>query len=97
MDKSQADAVAQAMLQPNITAEEVIQGKKIVASRRLAEQRFVARLGLLGCTLGATVAYFAGLRFALGIICGGVASLIAGWVFIFLHRALTIRSSGRLW
>ena len=83
MDKLQVEAVVQAMLTPDRAGQEEIQREKVAAARKLAEQRLVAKLGLIGCAVGAVVTYFAGWHLAPGVIWGGIAGAVTGWAFVF--------------
>jgi len=80
MEKTQADAIAQAILEPNLRAQEELRNKRAVESAQLARKRRVAWLTLSGAGIGATVAYFSGAHFSVGVIWGGLAGSAVGWL-----------------
>lgn len=84
MDKTQADAAAQAILEPHLRAQdtrrEEIRAKRVAEEAILARKRRVAWFGLAGSGIGATIAYVSGIRFTLGIIWGGIAGSAVGWL-----------------
>jgi hypothetical protein len=86
MDRSQADAIAQAILQPDLKAQEEIRRKRAVEERSLADRRLVAWFSLPGFAIGAAMAYFTGHRFTNGIIWGGVAGGVIGWAVVWWRR-----------
>lgn len=86
MNKSQADAVVEALLKPDIEARESRRRKRATADQRRADQRLVAGLSLPCMAIGAVAAHFIGDRFTTGVICGGIAGGIIGWSFIWWRR-----------
>jgi hypothetical protein len=83
MDKTQADAIAQAILQPDREAQEKIRRKRAAQERTLAGRRSVAKISLLGIVIGGTAVYFAGGRVIDGIIWGGLAGGVIGWAAVW--------------
>lgn len=86
MDKLQADAIAQAILQPDLKAREEIHRQRAAEASRVADRRFVALVSMPGFVIGAVVAHYSGHRFTEGVIWGGVAGAIIGWTVIWLRR-----------
>ena len=80
MDKTQADAIAQAILEPDLRAQEEIRLKRAREDADLARRRRVALFLLVGSSIGAVVAHYLGYRFTLGIIWGGITGSALGWV-----------------
>ena len=80
MDKTKADAIAQAILEPDLRIQGELRSKRAVESAQLARRRRIAWLTLTGSGIGAAIAYFSGIRFSLGIILGGVAGSAVGWL-----------------
>ncbi|TPG48846.1 hypothetical protein EAH75_10560 [Rhodanobacter glycinis] len=79
MEKSQADAVARAILEPDLRAQEELRSKRAIESAQLARKRRVAWLALVGAGIGAAVAYVSGAQFSTGVIWGGLAGSAVGW------------------
>ena len=80
MDKTQADAIAQAILEPDLLAQEELRKKQALKSAQHARKRKVAWLTLAGAGIGAACAYFVGTRFSVGVIWGGLAGSAIGWL-----------------
>ncbi|MCC8470300.1 hypothetical protein [Xanthomonas phaseoli] len=82
MDKSQADAIAQALLQPDLEAQEKIRCRRAAERQSNADRRMVAWFSLSGLVIGAVVAHLTGYRFTDGIMWGGAV----GWAALRLWR-----------
>ena len=84
MEKTQADAIAQAVMEPHLRAQKAtsdeIRAKRAAEEALLARRRRVAWFVLTGSDIGAVIAYFSGFRFSLGIIWGGIAGSAIGWL-----------------
>jgi len=80
MEKAQADVIAQAILEPDLRAQEELRNKRVIESAQLARKRRVAWLTLSGAGIGAAVAYFSGAHFSFGVIWGGLAGSAVGWL-----------------
>jgi hypothetical protein len=80
MEKTQADAIAQAILEPDLRAQEELRNKRAVESAQLARKRRIAWLTLAGAGIGAAVAYFSDVHFPIGVIWGGLAGSAVGWL-----------------
>lgn len=80
MEKRQAEAIAQAILEPDLKAQEELRRKREAEDRSLAVRRFVAVFVLVGFAIGVAAAYFAGERFTVGGLWGGIGGAVAGWV-----------------
>lgn len=83
MDKTRADAIIQAILQPDREAQEKIRRKRAAQERTLAGRRTVAKIYLLGIVIGGTAVYFAGGRVTDGIIWGGLVGGVIGWAAVW--------------
>ena len=79
MEKTQADVVAQAILEPSLRVQE-FRRKRAAETAQLARKRRVAWFALAGSCIGAAVAYFSGSRFSAGVIWGGLAGSVVGWL-----------------
>jgi hypothetical protein len=86
MDKSQANAIAQAILEPDLKAQEEVRRKRAAHERSLADRRLVAWFSLPGFAIGAAVASFTGHRFTIGVILGGIAGSLIGWAVVWWRR-----------
>lgn len=77
MDKTQADAVSQAILEPHLREQETraseIRARREAAAALHARKRLAAWFALGGMGVGAAIAYFSSLHFAQGLIWGGLA------------------------
>lgn len=80
MEKTRADAIAQALLEPDLRAQEKLRDKRAIESAQLARKRRVAWLALVGASIGAAVAHFSGAHFSIGVIWGGLAGSSVGWL-----------------
>ena len=80
MDKKQAEAVAQAMLEPGLRAQEEAGRKKAVKAAQRARQRRVAWFALAGMGAGIVISYLGEIRFTQGIIWGGLFGALVGWL-----------------
>ena len=80
MEKTQADGVAQAILEPDLRAQEELRRKRAIESAQLARKQRVAWFTLVGAGIGAAVAYFSGAHFSTGVIWGGLAGSAVGWL-----------------
>jgi hypothetical protein len=86
MDKRQAEAIAQVILEPGLKAQEELHRKRRAAEQGLAERRKIAAFALAGALLGAGAAYFGGHHFLGGASWGGIAASAVGWVVIAWGR-----------
>lgn len=80
MIKTQVDAIAQAILEPDLRAQDEIRRKRAAEAAQLARKRKVAWLALAGSCIGAAAAYFSGTRFSEGVIWGGLVGAVVGWL-----------------
>ncbi len=85
MEKSQAEAIAQALLQPDLKAQDDLRRKRSSAAWWLVEKRKVAWLALVGFAVGVAVAVYTGQRFSLGGLCGAFSGAAVGWFWIGLR------------
>lgn len=88
MEKSQADAIAEAILEPVARAQKERRRKHVEALREVARQRWLAGFSLAGGAIGSVVAYYLiGGHVALGVIWGCVAGSAVGWLIRRLRGA----------
>ena len=80
MEKTHADAIAQAILEPDLQAQAVIRAKRAGEAAQLKRQRKIAVFTLAGSAVGAVTAHLLGIRFTSGIIWGGLASAALCWL-----------------
>ena len=80
MEKLQAETIAQAILEPDVQAQAELDRKREAEKRSLAARRFIAGFVLAGFAIGAATAYFAGERFTVGGLWGGIGGAAVGWV-----------------
>ncbi|MFD0740273.1 hypothetical protein ACFQZQ_13395 [Lysobacter koreensis] len=80
MEKTQADAIAHAVMEPDLRVQEEIRRKRAAESAQLARKRRVAWFSLVGAGAGAAVAYYGGFRFSQGVLYGGLAGSAVGWL-----------------
>ena len=80
MDKTQAEAIVKAIMEPDLRAQEELQKKRESESTDIARKRQVAWLSLAGAGVGAAIAYYTGERFSLGVLWGGIAGSALGWL-----------------
>lgn len=86
MDESQAEGIANAILEPDLKGRETLQIKKSERARSLAERRKVTWFSPSGFVIGIAVAYLAVHRSSSGVFWRGIAGTIVGWVFISWRR-----------
>jgi hypothetical protein len=80
MDKTQADVVADAILDPERRAQEEVRRRRARESALRARQRRVAWLGLVGAGVGVGIACYGGFRFPLGVIWSGAIGSLISWL-----------------
>lgn len=80
MEKSQADAAAEAVLSPEVRKQEEVRKQRASKAAHLARKHRVAWFVLAGCAIGTGAAYSSGTSFLLGFHLGGLAGLAAGWL-----------------
>lgn len=92
MNKIQAEAIAQALLEPNIKAQEEIRSKRAREALHMARKRQVAVYALIGCGIGGVTAQLMDAHFTQGISWGGIAGGAFGWLFMRLrYRSRSIQ------
>ena len=82
MDKSQAEAIAKAILEPDLQAQEEIRRKHAAEALYMAHKRQVAWYALAGAFIGAAVTYFMGQRFTVGVVLGALLGTGVGTLAI---------------
>jgi F0F1-type ATP synthase assembly protein I len=81
MDREQADAIAKALLDPELQARDELQRKLALKQARRVRQRRVATLALVLAAAGAAAAQLIGQRWFNGFLVGALIGYILGWVF----------------
>ncbi|MGV8961325.1 MAG: hypothetical protein ACOH1V_13250 [Stenotrophomonas sp.] len=76
MDKTQAQAIAQAILEPDLRMQEEVRQKRAKEALALARQRKIAGAGLAGGAIGAVSAYLLGGNIATGLLWGCLSCAI---------------------
>ena len=79
MEKQQAEAIAQAILEPDLSVQAELRRKKEAKERSLAVRRVIATFVLLGFAIGAATALAFGERFTVGGLWGGIGGAAVGW------------------
>lgn len=80
MDKSHAEAIAEAMLNPEPGLREELQRKRASEASQLARQRKIALCTLIGFAPGAAIAYALGESIGMGTLLGSFAGSAIGWI-----------------
>lgn len=78
MKKDQAEAVANAILEPGLKAQDELRHKREMEERRRTLSRFTAAFALVGFAVGAAVAHFTGGRFTIGGLWGAICGAAIG-------------------
>lgn len=78
MDENQADAIARAILEPDLKAQEQLRQRRAREATALTVQRRAAGIALVGMAIGGTIGHFAFGEFSRYLLVGGlVAYLLA--------------------
>ena len=93
MERSKAEAIAQAVLEPDLKVREELGRKRAAEERSLAERRSVAWFVLAGLAVGAGIAYFGGERISGGALWGGIVGSLVGWGLVGWRRYRLRRAS----
>ena len=80
MDKSRAEAIAQAILEPDLKVQAELRHKRGMEAQRLSEGRKRAGFALVAMPLGAGIAHFTGHHFSSGALYGGAVGAALGWL-----------------
>lgn len=80
LDKSQAEAAAQAILAPGAAAQEEVRQRRAAGAMQMVRKRKVAWFALAGSCTGAAAGFFGDVQFALGVTWGGLAGAAIGWL-----------------
>ena len=84
MDKTQAEAAAQAILEPHVREQEAkseeLRGKRAAELEYQARKRPMAWFVLAGSAIGVVAAHFVGFRFTQGILLGCLGGAAIGWL-----------------
>ncbi len=78
MDESQADAIARAILQPDVRMKEELARKRAADAARTAQSRAMAWAAIIGAGVGGVTAYAAGLGLLQGVLWGSMAGAALG-------------------
>ena len=82
VDRSQADAIVQAILEPDLKVQEEIRRKRAADERGLAEGRKIAVFMLVGFAIGALSAYLMEEGISAGGLWAGIVSAVIGRLII---------------
>lgn len=89
MNRTEADAIAQAILTPATQAQQdrrrALDEKRAQEAQTMANKRRVAAFMLIGVPLGAAVAWLLAQRLSNGMVWGGVAGAAVGWLSVWLR------------
>lgn len=85
MEKSQAEAMAAAILEKPLAEQQVLQRKRQAQAHALAEKRRVAQFSLVGMGVGAPVAWLLGQPTSLGVLWGALAASAVCWIVLGLR------------
>lgn len=80
MERTQADAIAQAILAQDRGRQEEARQKRAVDGAYLSRKRKVAWFALTGSAVGSVIASLSSTDLLLGVIWGGLASSAVGWL-----------------
>ncbi len=84
MEMKQADAAAEAILEPHLRAQqarnEELRVKQVAEEALQARKRRVAWFVLFGAGIGAASTYIGGFPFVQGVVWGGLAGSAIGWL-----------------
>ncbi|QOW18855.1 hypothetical protein INQ41_09215 [Lysobacter ciconiae] len=78
MEKKQADAIVQAILEPDLRGREELRRKREAEARGLRISRFVSAFVLIGFAIGALIAHSTGERFTNGAFWGSAIGAVVG-------------------
>jgi len=78
VEKKQAEAIVQAILEPDARSQEELRRRRETEARGLTIGRFVAAFVLLGFVIGALIAYVSGERFTSGGLWGAIFGAVVG-------------------
>lgn len=91
MDKTQAGAVSEAILEPHLRAQdartEEVRAKRAAADALHARKRIAAGFALAGTPIGAAISYFTGASIAQGIVWGGLTGAALAMLVVRPRRA----------
>ena len=76
MGKEQAGAIARAILEPDLQAQEALQSKRAAEAADLAHKRRVAWISLLCMAAGAAIAYLTHRRVVGGVLFGAMGGFV---------------------
>ncbi len=76
INKDQAEAIAAAILAPDLKAQDDLQNKKMAGEAKLANQRRTAKFALVGCVLGTVVGYLSSSHIFYFFVAGGLLGAI---------------------
>lgn len=80
MEQKQAEAMVNAILDPDPKVQQDLRRKREAETRALVVSRYTAAFVLLGFASGLIVAYFLGERFSVGGLWGGIGGAVLGQV-----------------
>ncbi|MDE2614037.1 MAG: hypothetical protein KGL78_11390 [Burkholderiales bacterium] len=80
MDKPQAEAVAQALLEPHRIAMEEARRKRTADALRVRRRRRTTWHIVIGSALGSALAVLANAHLGTGLSWGGIVGALLGWI-----------------
>ncbi|ENO88237.1 DUF1754 domain-containing protein [Thauera linaloolentis] len=84
MNKTQAEAMVRAVLEPGFRAHEEARRKRLDEAQAEARRRRVAGFALVGFGIGAALGYFTDEPMPLGAgLIGSVAGSVLGWLVVW--------------
>jgi hypothetical protein len=85
MDEAQADAIAQALLGPDLREQEDLRRKRAAEAQLETKKGQVVWPALAGFVIGAIAAHFVDQRWALGAMCGCIWGATLGRLILELR------------
>lgn len=81
LDKNQADAIAEALIQPDVEHKNALREKRAAAERDQAAKRYSATCGFIGFAIGGATGYLASLPIVRAALVGGIAGALLGRLY----------------
>jgi hypothetical protein len=80
VQRQQADAIAQAILEPDVQVQQALRAKRAREAALDARRRKVALFALIGGGIGAVAAAVSGLQLSSGVLWGALAGAAVRWL-----------------
>ncbi len=91
MDAKRAEAIASALLKPDLCAQEERAQRRAAWEREQARKRTAASFALIGVVAGAGLAVSQGRQIGTGALWGGLAGSAVGWLLGYLREYVWAR------